>query len=97
MTAVVLFSLLLTAASFAMPQAGEEVKGKDVFQRRCGGCHMLDRPLEGPGLRGVYGRRAGSRQPGFQYSRMRSGTPGSHGTKVPWTNGSQTTGVGGAR
>jgi cytochrome c len=58
---------LLAAASFAMQQSGDEVKGKDVFQRRCGGCHSLDRPMEGPRLRGVYGRRAGSTQD-FQYS-----------------------------
>ena len=59
--------ILLAAASFAMQQSGDEVKGKDVFQRRCGGCHSLDRPMEGPRLRGVYGRRAGSTQD-FQYS-----------------------------
>ena len=59
--------VLLAAASFAMQQAGDEVKGKDVFQRRCGGCHSLDRPMEGPRLRGVFGRRAGSTQD-FQYS-----------------------------
>jgi cytochrome c len=58
---------LLAAASFAMQQPGDEAKGKDVFQRRCGGCHSLDRPMEGPKLRGVYGRRAGSTQD-FHYS-----------------------------
>ena len=66
-TAVVLSGLLIAAASYAMPQAAEEVKGKEVFQRRCGGCHSLDRPMEGPRLRGVYGRRAGSTRD-FQYS-----------------------------
>lgn len=59
--------ILLAAVSFATPQPGDEVKGKDVFERRCSGCHSLDRPMEGPALRGVYGRRAGSAQ-GFQYS-----------------------------
>jgi cytochrome c len=34
--------------------------GKDLFDRRCGGCHALDRDKEGPRLRGVYGRMAGS-------------------------------------
>ena len=58
---------VLAAASFGMQQPGDGVKGKDVFQRRCGGCHSLDRPMEGPRLRGVYGRRAGS-TPDFQYS-----------------------------
>src|ERR1700678_126109 len=65
--AVVLSGILLAAAALAMSQPGDEVKGKDVFQRRCGGCHSLDRPMEGPKLRGVYGRRAGSTQD-FHYS-----------------------------
>ena len=63
----VLSGVLLTAASFAMPQAGDVEKGKDAFQRRCGGCHSPDRTMEGPRLRGVYGRRSGS-TPDFQYS-----------------------------
>jgi cytochrome c len=65
--AVVLFSVILAAASLATPQPGDEVKGKEVFQRRCGGCHSPDHPMEGPRLRGVYGRRAGSTQD-FLYS-----------------------------
>jgi cytochrome c len=66
-TVVVLSGVLLVAASLAMPQAGDGVKGKEVFQRRCGGCHSLDRSMEGPRLRGVYGRRSGSTRD-FQYS-----------------------------
>lgn len=34
--------------------------GKDVFERRCTGCHSLDNEKEGPRLRGVYGRKSGS-------------------------------------
>jgi cytochrome c len=41
--------------------------GKAVFEKRCGGCHALDRDKEGPRLGGVYGRRAGS-VPSFEYS-----------------------------
>ena len=41
--------------------------GKIVFEKRCGGCHALDRDKEGPRLRGVYGRVAGSVD-SFQYS-----------------------------
>ena len=41
--------------------------GKEVFQKRCGGCHALDRDKEGPRLHGVYGRTAGSVD-SFQYS-----------------------------
>lgn len=40
---------------------------KDLFEKRCGGCHTLDREKEGPRLRGVYGRTAGSVD-SFQYS-----------------------------
>jgi cytochrome c len=41
--------------------------GKELFERRCGGCHALDRDKEGPHLRGVYGRVAGSLD-SFKYS-----------------------------
>ena len=41
--------------------------GKELFDRRCSGCHALDRDKEGPRLRGVYGRVAGS-VASFQYS-----------------------------
>jgi len=34
--------------------------GKAVFDKRCGGCHAIDRDKEGPRLGGVVGRRAGS-------------------------------------
>ena len=33
---------------------------KELFGKRCGGCHALDRDKEGPRLGGVYGRPAGS-------------------------------------
>ena len=41
--------------------------GKELFDRRCGGCHALDRDKEGPRLGGVYGRAAGV-VTSFQYS-----------------------------
>jgi cytochrome c len=41
--------------------------GKAVFEKRCGGCHALDRDKEGPRLGGVVGRRAAS-VTGFEYS-----------------------------
>ena len=41
--------------------------GKELFEKRCGGCHALDRDKEGPQLHGVYGRKAGSVE-SFQYS-----------------------------
>lgn len=42
-------------------------KGRLLFQKRCTGCHSLDKNKEGPRLRGVYGRKAGS-IPDFAYS-----------------------------
>jgi cytochrome c len=59
--------ILLAALSLASPQPGEGSKGKELFQRRCGGCHSPERPMEGPPLRGVYGRRSASAAD-FQYS-----------------------------
>jgi len=41
--------------------------GKTLFEKRCGGCHALDRDKEGPRLGGVYGRTAGAVD-SFQYS-----------------------------
>ena len=42
-------------------------RGKQLFEKRCSGCHALDRHKEGPNLKGVYGRQAGT-APGFKYS-----------------------------
>jgi cytochrome c len=39
---------------------GDAVRGKDVFERRCAGCHSLDQNREGPRLRGVFGRISGT-------------------------------------
>ena len=47
--------------------AGDPVRGKELFDKRCGGCHSLDSDKEGPRLRGVYGRPAGSIS-SFKYS-----------------------------
>jgi cytochrome c len=42
-------------------------RGEQLFNRMCTGCHALDADKEGPRLRGVYGRAAGSIE-GFPYS-----------------------------
>ena len=42
-------------------------RGRQLFERRCTGCHSLDGDKEGPRLREVYGRKAGS-VPTFKYS-----------------------------
>jgi cytochrome c len=51
-------------AVFALCVAGSSLfgqapaSGKDLFAKRCGGCHALDRDKEGPRLGGVFGRAA---------------------------------------
>jgi cytochrome c len=59
-----LFAVLNVASHAAGQDAAD---GKDVFARRCSGCHAPDSNKEGPRLRGVLGRTAGT-APGFQYS-----------------------------
>jgi cytochrome c len=52
----------------ARPQSPEGTeRGRELYDRRCSGCHALDRDDEGPRLRSVFGRQAGS-VPGFKYS-----------------------------
>jgi cytochrome c len=52
----------------AVNAAGPDAQnGKAVFERRCSGCHAADISKEGPPLRGVVGRQAGT-VAGFQYS-----------------------------
>ena len=65
-TVVAAFVLLGVGSSqFAVGQSTGG--GKELFEKRCSGCHALDRDKEGPRLRGVYGRVAGSVE-SFQYS-----------------------------
>ena len=59
--------LLPHAIGAAGPANGNAVNGKVLFEKRCTGCHSLDKNKEGPRLRGVYGRQAGS-IPDFAYS-----------------------------
>jgi len=47
--------------------AGNPIHGKELFEKRCGGCHSLDSDKEGPRLHDVYGRKAGT-IPTFKYS-----------------------------
>jgi len=47
--------------------AKDASRGRDAFEKRCGGCHALDKIKLGPPLRGVYGRNAG-KDPQFTYS-----------------------------
>jgi cytochrome c len=48
-------------------ETAEATHGKELFERRCSGCHSADLNKEGPRLRGVYGRKAAG-VTGFGYS-----------------------------
>lgn len=55
-------------ATLAIGASGkEDERGREAFEKRCTGCHALDKIKIGPPLRGVYGRNAG-RDPQFTYS-----------------------------
>jgi cytochrome c len=54
--------------AFSTPADNAQIeKGKDLFERRCSGCHSSDANKEGPRLRGVFGRKAAG-VPDFTYS-----------------------------
>jgi cytochrome c len=62
------FVLMIAGSSLLVPaRAQAKTDAKALFEKRCGGCHALDRDKEGPRLGGVYGRTAGS-VGSFQYS-----------------------------
>ncbi len=75
LTGIVL--LAVGASRFAAGQSNDI--GKEVFEKRCGGCHALERDKEGPRLRGVYGRVAGSVE-SFPYSEALKKS------KITWTD-----------
>jgi len=68
-TSVVILWIMLSPLSTraAADAPADPIRGKQLFEKRCTGCHSLDADKEGPRLRGVYGRKAGT-APGFNYS-----------------------------
>ena len=62
----VAFVFFLALPRLAKAQNSEH--GKELFEKRCSGCHALDKEKEGPRLRGVYGRMSGT-VASFQYSK----------------------------
>ena len=48
------------ASGAAGASMGDANNGKQLFEKRCTGCHTLATNKEGPRLRDVYGRKAGS-------------------------------------
>ena len=75
---------LMLGALLAQPQPS----GQDLFAKRCGGCHDLDRDKEGPHLRAVHGRTAAA-VPGFPYSEAlkKSGIRWNDETLDRWLSG----------
>jgi len=62
--------LFLPASSAVVAQDSNSANsdhGRELFERRCTGCHSLDNDKEGPRLRGVYGRKSGT-VASFKYS-----------------------------
>ena len=75
-----LIALIVVGSTLSMTTAGgATLSGKELFEKRCGGCHALDRDKEGPRLGGVYGRVAGSVD-SFQYSEALKKS------KITWTD-----------
>ena len=59
--------LVGAGAPLAHAQGGDAVKGRQLFESRCVGCHSLDQNRVGPALGTVAGRTAG-KAPGYTYS-----------------------------
>jgi cytochrome c2 len=68
LAAVVLLASAPVAASAADPS-----KGNDVFQDRCSMCHLEEGQGQGPNLRGVVGRKAGTLA-GFAFTSAMTGS-----------------------
>jgi cytochrome c len=63
------FAAFLTSSTLSISGKAQTAgkQGKELYEKRCGGCHSMDRDKEGPRLGGVYGRAAASVQ-SFDYS-----------------------------
>jgi cytochrome c len=63
---IVILAGLITFPRISGADTGAD-RGKELFEKRCTGCHSLDQDKEGPRLRSVFGRQAG-KIPTFKYS-----------------------------
>ena len=64
---VILFASASSAVIIDDANSTTADRGRQLFERRCSGCHSLDSDKEGPRLRRVFGSKSGS-VPGFKYS-----------------------------
>ena len=76
--AIIAAALLAPALAAAQPAASSAERGEAVYQDRCVMCHQLEGIGQGPNLKGVVGRKAGS-VPDFPY------TDALKGSGVSWT------------
>ena len=53
-------SWLALAVVWAFVAHAQDPAGAELFRKRCGGCHAMDRDKTGPNLKGVFGRPAAS-------------------------------------
>jgi cytochrome c len=79
--ALVLGAILTALAAGAAAAAPDPAKGQAVYEDRCSLCHPADGVGQGPPLKGVVGRKAGS-APGFPYT---DALKASHLTWTPQT------------
>jgi cytochrome c len=59
--------IAIWAASVWAADSQLATRGREVYEKRCTGCHSLDTVKVGPSLRAVFGRRAAA-DPSFPYS-----------------------------
>jgi cytochrome c len=64
---LVLGAVLIAVTLPSAGSANDATSGRELFEKRCSGCHSPERDMEGPHLGGVYGRRSGT-IPAFPYS-----------------------------
>ena len=64
---VLAFASAALAQPAAAPPSGSPEAGENLFYDRCAICHVAEGGGQGPSLKGLYGRKAGS-MPGFTYS-----------------------------
>lgn len=69
----------LVLASTSAVAGGDAVRGQQVYEMRCGGCHSVETDRVGPRHAGLLGRRAGA-VPGFAYS------PALASSKLVWNS-----------
>ncbi len=66
-TTLTIVTSVVCATIAAAASSNDSGRGRDAFEKRCTGCHSLDKTKVGPALRGVYGRIA-AKDPQFTYS-----------------------------